>query len=193
MSSKRKTQQRSTTFGVKSLWHLQKEIRDTTADELFDIEDIAQSVFDQLVIDFQPEGLLEELWLNDIASITMAIEKFRTIEGSVMLNMMLRNVNDHHAVKRLSDADHLWFRTRAESISLNKPHQVMSCDRESFKTVPNLTEEDIRRLAGIQDVIAKLQRERDRIYAQFERKRRPLIQAAVTKLEANALPPQLPD
>ena len=81
----------------------------------------------------------------------------------------------------------------AEEVSLNLPHQAMTTDPDSFQTVPNLSEADIRHLAAIQDVLAKLQRERDRIYAQFERKRRPLVQAAVTKLEAKALPPHLPD
>lgn len=193
MSQKGKRKEKDATFGVKSLWYLQTEIRDKSADELLDNKDIARSVFDQLVKDFGPEGLLEELWLQDIANISMDIAKYRAIERSVMLNMMLRNIRERDALEELSEADYTWFKILAEDISYNKPHQVMTCDPDSFQTVPNLSEGDIRRLSAIQDVLAKLQRERDRIYAQFERKRRPLVQAAVTKLEAKALPPHLPD
>ena len=123
----------------------------------------------------------------------MHIEKYRVIESSVMHNKMLRNVANRHAISKIPPADHRWMKDLAEEVSLNLPHQAMTTDPDSFQTVPNLSEADIRHLAAIQDVLAKLQRERDRIYAQFERKRRPLVQAAVTKLEAKALPPHLPD
>jgi len=193
MSRKKKIQKLDQPFGVKSLVHLQTEIEDQHADEFFDIKDITQCVFDRLVEDFKPEGLLEELWMYDIARITMNIEKFRTIELSVMLNQMLQNVQSQRRSYPIPQNDEIWFKIYAEEIALSQPHLKLPTDQDTLKVVPNLSEEDIRKLAAINDLISKQQRERDRIYAQFERKRRPLIEAAVTKFEDTGVPPQLSD
>ena len=56
-----------------------------------------------------------------------------------------------------------------------------------------LNELQIRKIAAIADVIQKLQRERDRIYAQFERKRRPLVIASVKTVEAQMSSPNPTD
>lgn len=191
--SQKKIKKLDRPFGVKALIHLQTEIEDQTADELYDIKDITHCVFDRLVKDFRAEGLLEELWIYDIARITMNIEKYRTIERSVMLNQMLHNVANHGRTHGISDTDNIGFKMLAEDIALSQPHLKLSADQNGLKVVPNLSEDNIRQLAAISELISKLQRERDRIYAQFERKRRPLIQAAVTKFEDKVVTAQLPD
>ncbi len=191
MNRKKKIQKLDQFFGVKSLVHLQTEIEDQKADELFDIEDITQCVFDRLVEDFKPDGLLEELWMYDIARITMNIEKFRTIERSVMLNQMLQKIESQTGRNSILKDYKVYFEMHAEHIAFSKPHLKLPTEQDSFKVVANLSEEDIRKLAAINDLISKQQRERDRIYAQFERKRRPLIEAAVTKFEDTAAPNQL--
>lgn len=191
--SRKKIQKLDQFFGVKSLVHLQTEIEDQKADELFDIEDITQCVFDRLVEDFKPDGLLEELWMYDIARITMNIEKFRTIERSVMLNQMLQKIESQTGRNSILKDYKVYFEMHAEHIAFSKPHLKLSTEKDTFKVVANLSEEDIRKLAAINDLISKQQRERDRIYAQFERKRRPLIEAAVTKFEDRVAPNQLSD
>lgn len=191
--TKNQTQGQEKESGVKAFLHLQGHAPVSEDDPIFDNNDKITLAFDLLVEHFKPRDFIEELWLHDIATMTANIEKFRAIEQSVMLNQMLDTV-----VTRRDGYDYLLehqfaANEYAKSLSLGKPHKNRGSLYDDQKIAANLSESDIRHLAAINDLIIKQQRERDRVFAQFERKRRPLVEAAVAKIEEKGFPSSLSD
>ena len=181
------------TSSVKDFLNLQGYVPGSENDPIFDVDDKIIFAFDLLAEHFEPQDFIEELWLYNIATITVNIEKFRIIEQSVMLNKMLDTV-----VTRQDGYDYLRknehaANTYAKHLSLGQPHWKSVSDFDAQKIAANVSESDIGELAAINDVIIKQQRERDRLFTQFDRKRRPLIKAAVAKVEETGIPPQLSD
>ena len=181
------------TSGVKAFLNIEGYSPGSENDQIFDIEDKIMFAFDLLVEHFKPQDFVEEMWLHNIATIMVNIEKFRAIEQSVMLNQMLEAV-----MTRQDGYDYLRkhqyaANDYAKSLSLGKPHNNSGSLHDGQKIAANLSESDIRQLAAINDLIIKQQRERDKIFLQFERRRRLLVEAAVAKVEEKGLPPQLPD
>lgn len=120
----------------------------------------------QLFKDFEPKDVLEEIWLSDVAVLTATIEYYRALEAAVMLKIATRRglVQNLHA--ELPDKQDVTLNdavgTRAFRIALGE-----------------FTPADLKQLSNITDLIAKMRRERERIYLLFERKRRPVLLNAV--------------
>jgi hypothetical protein len=191
--TKNQTPGQEKTSAIKTILNLQAFVPETENDPIVSIDDIALYVLDLLIEDFAPQDTLEELWMSDIAKITANIQKFRAIEQSITLNQMLNKIHNRHDEREFLQKNSFSVKVFAERLSMNKPHWKHGTDGPALRIAANLSEGDIRQLAAINDLIIKLQRERDRIFAQFGRKRRPLIEVAVKKVEETGIPPQLSD
>jgi len=190
---KNQTPSQEKTPAIKAILNLRGFVAESENDPALKIDDIALYVLDLLIQDFAPQDTLEELWMSDIAKITANIQKFRAIEQSITLNQMLNNINNRQSDREFLQKYSFSVKLFAEHLSMNIPHLKNATDGSALRIAANLSESDIRQLAAINDLIIKLQRERDRIFAQFERKRRPLIEVAVKSAEDKGVPPQLPD
>jgi len=191
--TKNQTPGQEKTSAIKAILNLQAFVPESENDPILKIDDIALYVLDLLIQDFAPQDTLEELWMSDIAKITANIQKFRAIEQSITLNQMLNNIHNRHDEREFLRKNSFSVKVFAERLSMSQPHWKHLTDGPALRIAANLSEGDIRQLAAINDLIMKLQRERDRIFAQFERKRRPLIEVAVKKVEETGIPPQLSD
>jgi hypothetical protein len=155
--------------------------------------DTVQKLFNALSEHFKPQDILEEIWLHDIARITAQIEVFRVVERSVEYQTLLDRLNFLITTRKLSKDLHSVAHSGVYDLTVGgvggskMPHSV------ALEVTGALREVDIRKVASIADVIQKLQRERDRIYAQFERKRRPLVVASVKTVEAQVSAPNPTD
>ncbi len=156
-------------------------------------EDTVQKLFNALSVHFAPQDILEEIWLHDVARITSTIEVFRLVERTVQYSSM-RNRFEQLTKTGAIPKEHQNSAQRGiYDLTIGGPGASKMPSAATLKVAGALSEIDIRKAASIEDVIQKLQRERDRIYAQFERKRRPLVMASVKTVEAQASAPNPTD
>lgn len=133
---------------------------------------------DQLFADFKPKDVLEEIWLSDIATLTASIEYFRKMEVCLNLQILEQNnitellefekyMNEENGEK----SDHIYLDSKSFEIAMG-----------------SLTATDLKNVNTMIDLINNLRRERDRIFHNFDRKRRPtLIQAVkVSEMKQNS-------
>lgn len=155
--------------------------------------DAVQKLFTALSAHFEPQDILEEIWMYDIARITSQIEVFRIVERSMEYQSLLERLDYMIKIGKLSKDfrsvahDGIYDLTIGGFGGSKMPNAV------ALEVTGTLSEINIRKSAAIADVIQKLQRERDRIYAQFERKRRPLVIASVKTVEAQMSSPNPTD
>ncbi len=155
--------------------------------------DTVQKLFNALSEQFKPQDILEEIWLHDIARTTAQIEVFRIVERSVEYQTLLEKLDYLIKTRKLSNDLHSVAHSGIFDLTVGgvggakMPHYV------ALEVTGALREADIRKVASIAEVIQKLQRERDRTYAQFERKRRPLVIASVKTVEAQVSAPNPAD
>lgn len=128
----------------------------------------------KLIADFEPKDVLEEIWLSEIATLTVTIEYYRYLE--VYLNYALAN-------KKGLETDYEDER-RLEIMSASEGKKPMTyhmpLQRPCFKkALGEFNDADLKKINTVIDMITKLRRERERIYNQFERKRRPALINAV--------------
>jgi hypothetical protein len=152
-------------------------------------DDTVQKLFNALSKQFEPQDILEEIWLHDIARITADIEIFRVVERSVQYHCLREKLGQLRRDATLSESQ---VETASRGIYQLTIGEAGASEMPGLSTLAvagMLNELQIRKIAAIADVIQKLQRERDRIYAQFERKRRPLVIASVKTVEAQMSSP----
>lgn len=127
----------------------------------------------KLFQDFQPKDVLEEIWLSEIALLTATIEYYRHLEASINYKLL----NNYNLQKMLAEAD------AEEEASGRKKSLADERDllgSTSFRrAMGQLNENDLKSIDTIIGIINKVRRERERIYNQFDRKRRPTIINAV--------------
>lgn len=156
-------------------------------------EGTVQKLFTALSAHFEPKDILEEIWLHDIARITSSIEVFRLVERSVQYSSMKNRLDNFVRTGAIHASRGEAANKGIYNLTIGGPGASKLPDAAILKVAGALSEIDIRKAAAIADVIQKLQRERDRIYAQFERKRRPLVVASVKTVEAQVSAPNPTD
>jgi hypothetical protein len=119
----------------------------------------------QLFSAFKPEDILEEIWLSEIASLTSSIEYYRELE-------IFKNQAIVEKFEPIDTSDGL----AAGFLLAKNPFHIK-------RILGFFDQDDIKHLASIIDITAKLRRERERIYLQFERKRRALVINVVNEVE----------
>lgn len=132
-------------------------------------EDIARrtEVENRLFEAFSPKDVLEEIWLLDVAALTSSVEYYRELEISKN-----REIAAQFAPTEAGDGQWVNY------LEVENPFHIK-------RLIGSFDQDDIRALATIIEVTAKLRRERERVYAQFERKRRALLINAVDAVELN--------
>lgn len=150
----------------------------------YEHEDAVQKIFDLLIDDFKPKDILEEIWLHDIARITANIENFRIVERAVQLKKMRDRVTHLCKIGQMEPEYEQAALKAAKQLAVRGFREGPIVDQLTLTVSGALNENDLKGIAAVVEIIQKLQRERDRIYAQFERKRRPLIIASVGKVDA---------
>ena len=133
----------------------------------------------QLFEDFEPKDVLEEIWLSDIAALTTTIEYYRRLEVSINFSRL-----EKHGVKELLKEENDLAASRGEKLERQGGH----FNSPSFlKAMGSLNDNDLKKINTVIDMINKLRRERERIYNQFERKRRPALVNAVKYQEVTPI------
>lgn len=129
----------------------------------------------KLFQDFEPKDVLEEIWLSDIAMLTATIEYYRHLEAAINYKLL----SNHNLPKMLAEAD------AVAEVEASGRKKALADDSDllgsaSFRrAMGQLTENDLKKIDTIISLINKLRRERERVYNQFDRKRRPTIINAV--------------
>lgn len=125
----------------------------------------------QLFADFKPKDVLEEIWLSEIASLTATIEYYRRLEVSINYNFLeKRGVQTFLAEEKA--------RAAARGTKIDGRGDLLS-GTAFLKALGKFSQADLKEINTVIDVINKLRRERERIYNQFDRKRRPALVNAV--------------
>ncbi len=150
----------------------------------YEFEDAVQKIFDLLIDDFTPKDILEEIWLHDIARITANIENFRIVERAVQLKKMKEKISFLCQTRKIKPEDEQPALKAARQLAIRGFHEGPILDPLILTVSGALNDKDLKDIATVVEIIQKHQRERDRIYAQFERKRRPMIIASVSKIDA---------
>ncbi len=156
-------------------------------------DDTVQKLFNALSKQFEPQDILEEIWLHDIARITADIEIFRVVERSVQYHCLREKLGQLRRDATLSEGQAETASRGIYQLTIGEAGASEMPGLSTLAVAGMLNELQIRKIAAIADVIQKLQRERDRIYAQFERKRRPLVIASVKTVEAQMSSPNPTD
>ena len=131
----------------------------------------------QLFDDFKPKDVLEEIWLSEIAALTTTIEYYRRLEVAINFSYL-----DNHGVHQLLDEEEANAGIRGKKF--DRQGDLLS--GTSFrKTLGKLSQYQLKQINTVIDMINKLRRERERIYNQFERKRRPALINAVKYQETS--------
>lgn len=151
----------------------------------YEHEDAVQKIFDLLIDDFKPKDILEEIWLHDIARITANIENFRIVERAIQLKKMQDRVTFLCRTGKMKPEYEQAALKAAKQLAVRGFREGPVVDQLTLAVSGALNEKDLKDIAAVVEIIQKLQRERDRIYAQFERKRRPMIIASVGKVDAS--------
>lgn len=125
----------------------------------------------QLFQDFQPKDVLEEIWLSEIAVLTATIEYYRRLEVSINFAFL-----EKHGVRELLDEEREIAIATGKKV--DRPDGHLSSPR-FLKALGRLNQHQLKQINTVIDMINKLRRERERIYNQFERKRRPAVINAV--------------
>ncbi len=142
-----------------------------------------QKLFESLTQHFLPQDILEEIWLHDIARITANIEIFRTIERTVQYRAMEERLEYLVKMSSISEAHSKAALKGIYELTIGPNGATKKPDFQTVRIAGGIGEVQLQKIASISDTIQKLQRERDRIYAQFDRKRQPLIIASVKRAE----------
>lgn len=125
----------------------------------------------QLFQDFKPTDVLEEIWLSEIAALTTTIEYYRRLEVSINFTYL-----ENHGVLELLDQEEVDAAKYGEK--LDRLGDLIS-GTGFRKALGKLSQYQLKQINSVIDMINKLRRERERIYNQFERKRRPALINAV--------------
>lgn len=152
-----------------------------------------QKLFSALSESFAPQDILEEIWLHDVARITSSIEIFRVIERSVQYQSLVSRLDYLVKIRSIPESLRDFAHTDLYELTLGVAGGSKMPNGVAIEVAGSLNDSEISKVASIADIIQKLQRERDRIYAQFDRKRRPLVIASVNKVETQADKPSLVD
>lgn len=126
---------------------------------------------EQLFQDFKPKDVLEEIWLSEIAALTTTIEYYRRLEVSINFTYL-----ENHGVLELLDQEEVDAAKYGEK--LDRLGDLIS-GTGFRKALGKLSQYQLKQINSVIDMINKLRRERERIYNQFERKRRPALINAV--------------
>jgi hypothetical protein len=147
-----------------------------------------------LSLEFQPSGMIEQLWLEDIAYLTARIEYFRA------------GLRGFYAEVQRADIGASVHRSRFERDAYEGERQELSeLQANDFQPEYGKTHLDdptftrhlgyvigsnLAMIQRLDDTEQRLLRERDRMIAQFDRRRRNAVRDAIESAEAK--PPALP-
>ncbi len=145
--------------------------------------DTVQKLFNALSAHFEPQDILEEIWLHDIARITANIEIFRVIERTLQYHGMHERLEYLAKTFSMSATDARAAQSGIYELTISPNGGTTMPDLPTILVAGAIGEAQLQKIASISDTIQKLQKERDRIYAQFDRKRQPLIIASVKRAE----------
>jgi hypothetical protein len=139
----------------------------------------------QLFEDFKPEDVLEEIWLSEIASLTTTIEYYRRLEVSLNYTIVASRGLDGFLKAEEAEAAMQGKVADRGADPLTGTAFLMAMGRVS--------QDNLRAINAIIEIINKLRRERERIYMNFDRKRRPSIVNAVKYREVTPEDDPSPD
>jgi hypothetical protein len=163
-----------------------------------------EAILELLTQELQPTGMIEQLWLADIAYLTARIEYFRAGLRGFYAGLQRAEIAPRYIDEMLIPFSPAYDRSGHDAAERRR-EELRALQVNDFQPEPGKTHLDDSRfthmlgqiigenLAIIQrldDTEQRLLRERDRMIAQFDRRRRNAVRDAVENAEAK--PPALP-
>lgn len=152
-------------------------------------ENYTQIVYEELCSECSPQNIIEDLWMQDLAWLTAQIDfcRYATLGyQEYILSKKIKNAdedfdnNKHEKMLSTSDANHL---KALDQKNFKSPDGSILEDRLFLKLMGRAVQEQAQILMTIRQMEDSLRRERDRIFAQFERRRRESVRAVITSLD----------
>jgi hypothetical protein len=153
-----------------------------------------EAILALLTQELQPTGMIEQLWLADIAYLTARIEYFRAGLRGFYAEMQRADLGPSMYRSRF-DEDH-YYGEREELSALQdsdfqpEPGNTHLDDPAFTRQLGHIIGKNLPIVQRLDDTEQRLLRERDRMIAQFDRRRRNAVRDAVKNAEAK--PPALP-
>ena len=159
-----------------------------------------EQMLGQLAQELMPRDAIERLWLADIAYLTVRIEYFRAGLRGYYAARQRAHLNPSQIYM---DLDELSERTDFSADEERK--ELRGLENDDFAPQPGETQLDepaftrmlgrvvagnLETIVRLDEVETRLLRERDRVIAQFDRRRRDAVRSAVENAEQ--APPALP-
>jgi hypothetical protein len=151
----------------------------------------------ELTEEFKPEGLIEKIWVEDIAYRVAAIEVIRAQIAGFKYRVAKKTYGELIGWDATVDKLELEQDERVYSavdravLAMRSGHEFMAPDRGNFLDGPSfallmgsMNQDDLAQLRQFQVYEHEEVRERDRIVNQFERRRRVAMRHAIELVEA---------
>ena len=154
----------------------------------------------QLAQELMPRDAIEQLWLADIAYLTVRIEYFRAAIRGYYAARQRAHINPYRICIDIGELSE-----PTEFSADEEREELRGLEDDDFEPQPgksHLDEPAFTRMLGrvvaanletivrLDEVETRLLRERDRVIAQFDRRRRDAVRSAVE--DAEQVPPALP-
>lgn len=149
-----------------------------------------EAIYAALCQDFAPKDAIEDCWLSDIAHLMARIEYLRTcVRGYFALQM--NTLSDLHSTfhTAFSDDEQDLIAKLADRDFVCRPNEKQSVIDLRDRYLGYVYKKHSREIQVFDDMERNLLRERDRVIAHFERRRRDQLEIA---LEAARIPKRLP-
>ena len=147
--------------------------------------DRVAAIFATLCAEFVPTDLLETWWLNDVAHLTARIEHLRLAVRGFYRRRMKSMISDFYTSDVKFDEDGM---ARAEALCDSDFSLRAEPDAQTAAVLERLMglvlAEDNASIRVFDDLERGLLRERDRVFAQFEKRRRQKVIEVVAAVEA---------
>lgn len=145
----------------------------------------ARALQQLLVAELEPRDAIERLWLSDVAHMTARLEHLRMLQCGFYLQVL------HSRVKRETDLLPDQFTTSERKILADMAADGFALDDDADPADLDLynrflsyaIEPNLNRIKLLDDLERGMLRERDRVFAQFEKRRRSQVIEAVRELE----------
>jgi hypothetical protein len=147
------------------------------------------ALYDALALELEPAGAIEECWLNDVAQLTLRIEALRLVTHNFYVTRMMVLARDERFMLSTFGINEVEFLRECAGKRFDSALKLDDRGRECVSRLMGVAfAHNIEKFKMLEDTERALLRERDRIVAQFERRRRDKLMLTVRAADASTRP-----
>lgn len=137
---------------------------------------------------FEPKDTIEEWWLNDLAHLTARIEHMRTTSRGFYLSRLHQTLDEQSQYESAFSQEQFEELTTMAETDFELEGEANALQSSLYNRLLGLaTGGNLDKLRILDDLEKGLLRERDRVFAQFEKRRRDQVMAAVRTIESQTV------